>query len=324
MRLSIVIPVYNEKDNIRPMISSLNLALKDIEHEVIFVDDGSHDGTQDIINNEALNNNNIRLIEFQRNFGQTSAMSAGICMAEGDFIATLDGDLQNDPTDIPMMLEKLEKENLDIVAGIRKNRQDDKFLRKIPSKIANILIRTFTKVNIQDYGCTLKVFRASIAKQIDLYGELHRFIPILGHMEGAKIAEMETKHHARKHGKSKYGLSRTFRVISDLLLMIFLSRFRQKPMHLFGSVGTFMLFTGGLIEFYLLILKIYGQDIGGRPLFYVGILLLITGVQLITTGFISELLMRTYYESQGKKPYNIKATYKAGKKVMTTKSNNKI
>lgn len=311
MRLSVVIPVYNEKDNIEPMLNAIKDALKGIQYEVIFVDDGSSDGTPDIINEHATKN--IRLVQFQRNFGQTSAMAAGIDNAKGEFIATLDGDLQNDPSDIPMMLEKLEKEKLDIVAGIRANRQDGKFLRKIPSKIANILIRTLTKVRITDYGCTLKVFRTEIAKQIDLYGELHRFIPILGHMEGAKIAEVETKHHARKFGESKYGIGRTFRVISDLLLMIFLSKWRQKPMHLFGSMGVFMLIGGGLVQSYLLLLKIMGEDIGGRPLFYVGILLIITGVQLITTGFISELLMRTYYESQNKKPYNVKDTYTGGK-----------
>jgi glycosyltransferase involved in cell wall biosynthesis len=312
MRLSIVIPVYNEKDNIAPMLDTLKSAIIGITHEVIFVDDGSSDGTPDVINNAAKGNANIRLVQFRRNFGQTSAMAAGIEAARGEFIATLDGDLQNDPSDIPMMLEKLENENLDIVAGIRANRKDGRFLRKIPSKIANILIRKFTKVHISDYGCTLKVFRSSIAKSLDLYGELHRFIPILGHMEGAKIAEVNTKHHARQFGVSKYGIGRTFRVISDLMLMLFLSKYRQKPMHLFGSMGTFMLFAGFLVESYLLLLKIFGHDIGGRPLFYVGILLIITGVQLITTGFIAELMMRTYYESQGKKPYNIKKSFSGG------------
>jgi len=314
MHLSVVVPVYNEKENIEPMLSALKDALGKIDYEIIFVDDGSSDGTPDIINNSAKNNKNIRLVTFQRNFGQTSAMAAGIDAAKGEFIATLDGDLQNDPEGIPRMLEKLEKENLDIVAGRRANRQDGRFLRKIPSKIANMLIRKCTKVHISDYGCTLKVFRASIAKQLPLYGELHRFIPILGSMEGAKIVEMDTKHHARRFGQSKYGIGRTFRVISDLMLMIFLSRYRQKPMHFFGSIGGFAFIAGGLIEAYLLLLKIFGEDIGGRPLFYVGILLIITGVQLITTGFIAELMMRTYYESQGKKPYNVKATYSGGKK----------
>lgn len=304
MLLSIVIPVYNEKDNIKPLLDAVDEALKGLEHEVILVDDGSSDGTPRII--KELAKANTHLVEFTRNFGQTSAMAAGIEAATGEFIATIDGDLQNDPTDIPIMLERLQKENLDIIAGIRANRQDGLYLRKIPSKIANWVIRKTTNVHLSDYGCTLKLYRSAVAKRIDLYGELHRFIPVLASMEGAKIAEMEVRHHARRFGASKYGIGRTFRVISDLMLMLFLLKYRQKPMHLFGTLGAMMFLAGGAIESYLLLLKMFGQDIGGRPLFYVGILLLITGVQLITTGFISEMLMRTYYESQGKKPYNIK------------------
>lgn len=304
MLLSVVIPVYNEKDNIKPLLSAVEEALKGIEHEVVLVDDGSHDGTPDEIRKYA--GANTRLVEFTRNFGQTSAMAAGIDEAQGEFIATIDGDLQNDPADIPIMLERMQKEGLDILAGIRANRKDGRIMRKIPSKIANWIIRKTANVHISDYGCTLKLYRASVAKGIDLYGELHRFIPILASMEGAKIAEMETRHHARRFGVSKYGIGRTFRVISDLMLMLFLLKYRQKPMHLFGTLGAFMFMCGGAIESYLLLLKIFGENIGGRPLFYVGILLLIAGLQLITTGFISEILMRTYYESQGKKPYNIK------------------
>lgn len=304
MLLSIVIPVYNEKDNIEPLLDAVEEALNGLEHEVILVDDGSSDGTPSII--KSLAKPNISVVEFTRNFGQTSAMAAGIEAATGRFIATIDGDLQNDPADIPIMLKRLEDENLDIIAGIRANRQDGLYLRKIPSKIANWVIRKTTNVHLSDYGCTLKLYRAEVAKRIDLYGELHRFIPVLASMEGAKIAEMEIRHHARRFGTSKYGIGRTFRVISDLMLMLFLLKYRQKPMHLFGTLGAMMFLAGGAIESYLLLLKVLGQDIGGRPLFYVGILLLITGVQLITTGFISEMLMRTYYESQGKKPYNIK------------------
>lgn len=311
MKLSIVVPVYNEEDNVKPMMESLEEELKSVKYEIIFVDDGSGDKTVENIKQNAKGKSNIKVLEFSRNFGQTSAMAAGIDAAEGEFVATLDGDLQNDPSDILMMLDKLEKENLDIVAGIRAKRKDGMYLRKIPSKIANFIIRKSTKVYLSDYGCTLKVFRSSIAKQLNLYGELHRFIPVLGYMEGAKIAEVNVKHHARVHGVSKYGLGRTFRVISDLMLMIFLSKYRQKPMHLFGTLGVFSLCLGGMIEAYLLLIKIFGSDIGGRPLFYVGILLIITGVQLVTTGFIAELMMRTYYESQGKKPYNIKNVFKS-------------
>lgn len=313
LELSVVIPVMNEEDNIAPMIESVNKALSGISYELIFVDDGSDDNTIQNILAISKKYKFIRLIEFTRNFGQTSAMAAGINAAEGEYVATLDGDLQNDPSDIPEMLNKLKKENLDIVAGIRAKRKDGMFLRKIPSKIANILIRYFTKVKITDYGCTLKVFRAELAKRLDLYGELHRFIPILAVIEGAKIAEIPVKHHPRIHGQAKYGIGRTLRVFSDLMLMFYFVKYRQKPMHLFGGLGTLMFIIGGLIESYMLALKIVGQDIGDRPLFYVGILLIITGVQLITTGFIAELLMRTFYVAQNKTPYNIKKKFRGGK-----------
>ena len=219
MKLSVVIPVYNEKESIEPMVNAVEAALSGIEHEIIFVDDGSSDSTVDTIN--SLRRNNIKVLVFARNFGQTSAMAAGIEAARGEYIATLDGDLQNDPSDIPMMIEKLENEKLDLVAGRRAKRQDGAFLRKIPSKIANLIIRHTSKVFVQDYGCTLKLFRAQLAKNLDLYGELHRFIPILAHLNGAKIAEVDVKHHARKFGTSKYGIGRTLRVASDLLLMLF-------------------------------------------------------------------------------------------------------
>lgn len=312
MQLSVVIPVYNEEDNIELMVEALESALSSVSHEVIFVDDGSHDKTIENITN--IRKPNIRLLAFARNFGQTSAMAAGIEVAEGDYIVTLDGDLQNDPTDIPMMLKKLQDENLDMVVGRRAKRKDGMVLRKIPSKIANILIRKISRVRVQDYGCTLKVFKADLAKNLDLYGELHRFIPILADIRGARIAEVDVKHHPRKFGKSKYGLSRTFRVASDLLLMGFFLRWRQKPMHLFGTLGLGSLIIGSLIAGYLFIEKfILGHDIGTRPLFFVGILLIITSVQLITAGFVAELLMRTYFESQKKRPYTIAKKYRGGK-----------
>jgi dolichol-phosphate mannosyltransferase len=313
MKLSVVIPVYNEEENILPMMQAVEEALVDIEHEVIFVDDGSSDST--VGNIKDLPNENVKLVVFATNYGQTSAMAAGIDAAKGEYIATLDGDLQNDPTDIPMMIEKLEKEGLDLVAGRRAKRKDGIFLRKLPSKIANYLIRRATKVTVRDYGCTLKLFKADLAKRLDLYGELHRFIPILAHINGAKIREVDVKHHARQFGVSKYGIGRTLRVASDLLLMLFFIKYRQKPMHLFGTMGIVIFGLGGLIEAYLLIEKMLGYDIGGRPLFYVGILFLIAGLQLITTGFIAELLMRTYYGSQKKRPYTISKIYEAGKEV---------
>lgn len=309
--LSLVVPVYNEEASIAPMVAAVEEALKSYAYELIFVDDGSSDATREEV--LKIEDPRIVLVQFARNFGQTSAMAAGIEAARGDYIATLDGDLQNDPADIPLMLQKLEAERLDIVAGYRAARKDGAFLRKLPSKAANWLIRRLTQTRVRDLGCTLKLFRASLAKQLDLYGELHRFIPVLASFEGAKIAEMDVRHHARKFGTSKYGLGRTFRVASDLLLMVFFLKYRQRPMHLFGTIGLSMFLVGGAIEAYLFMLKIFGEDIGGRPLFYVGILMLIMSVQFITTGFVSELLMRTYYGSQNKKPYVVAKIFRGGR-----------
>lgn len=311
MLLSVVIPVMNEEENIPPLTEALEQALQSIKHEIIFVDDGSTDSTVDTINKLA--GKHTRVIRFTRNFGQTPAMAAGIDAARGEFVATLDGDLQNDPSDIPAMLEKLQNEELDVVAGIRSKRQDRMFIRKLPSKIANWLIRKITKIHIKDYGCTLKVFRTSLAKQLDLHGELHRFIPVLTYIEGGRIAQVSVKHHARRHGQTKYGLGRTFKVLSDLFLMAFLIRYRQKPMHFFGSLGVAMGMAGGLIEAYLLVLKIFGEDVGHRPLFYVGILLIIMGVQFVSTGFLAELQMRSYYASSERRPYRIRETFTSGK-----------
>jgi glycosyltransferase involved in cell wall biosynthesis len=305
MKLSIVVPVMNEEDSIKPMIDKVVDSIKDIDYELIFVDDGSKDSTIDQIKKYATKN--IKLVIFSRNFGQTSAMAAGIEVAQGEYIATIDGDLQNDPSDIAMMIEKLEKDDLDVVAGRRVRRQDGMVLRKIPSKIANWLIRKLTKADeINDYGCTLKVFKSDIAKKLGLYGELHRFIPVLAKLNGAKICEVNVKHHARAFGESKYGIGRTFKVVSDLLLMVFFIKYQQKPIHLFGGIGIPMFLIGALIDFYLLVLKLFGADIGGRPLFFVGNLLILGGIQMITAGFLAELIMRTYYESQDKKPYQIK------------------
>lgn len=301
--ISIVVPVFNEEDNIGLLVKSIEEALSEVSFEILLVDDGSTDAT--IENILALKNPNIKLIEFSRNFGQTAAMAAGIEYANGEYIATIDGDLQNDPTDILKMLTKLQNEKLDLVVGIRAKRQDGFILRKIPSKIANFLIRKVLKVNITDIGCTLKVFKSKIAKKLDLYGELHRFIPIIASMYGAKIAEMPVKHHARQFGVSKYGIGRTFKVLSDLFTMTFLMKYRQKPMHLFGIIGFGLTGVGGLLVAYLLALKVMGMDIGNRPLFTISIFLLTAGIQLITTGFIAELIMRTYYATGSKKPYEI-------------------
>ena len=302
MKLSVVIPLMNEEENIKYLIKEVDDALKDIDYELILVDDGSVDNTIDEIKKHM--NEKTKLVILNRNYGQTSAMAAGIEISTGDIIATIDGDLQNDPHDIPMMIEKL-NENVDVVAGIREKRKDEPF-RKLLSKIANKIIRKITGVKITDYGCTLKVFKKDVAKNLQLYGELHRFIPILAQMYGAKIIEVPVKHNERKFGKSKYGFNRVFKVISDLMYLIFMQKFGQKPMHFFGTIGFIMFSIGALINFYLFILKIFGESIGNRPLLTLGIMLTLGGIQLITTGFLAEIMIRTYYESQNKKPYVIK------------------
>ncbi len=304
MKLSVVIPVMNETENIRPLFQALEASLGSIDHEIILVDDGSTDGTVAAI--EACAPAHSRLIVLNKNYGQTTAMAAGIEYAEGELIATMDGDLQNDPADIPMMMHYLEEQELDVVAGRRASRQDGMMLRKIPSAIANAMIRTLTDVHIRDYGCTLKVFRKDVAKNLGLYGELHRFIPVLVQLYGARMAEMDVRHHPRKYGSSKYGIGRTSRVLSDLLFMVFFQKYGQKPMHLFGTLGFISFFLGIAVNLYLLALKILGHEIGGRPLLSLGIILTFIGIQLITSGFVAEFIMRTYYESQNKKPYIIR------------------
>lgn len=304
MKLSVVIPVMNETENIRPLFQALEASLGSIDHEIILVDDGSTDGTVAAI--EACAPAHSRLIVLNKNYGQTTAMAAGIEYAEGELIATMDGDLQNDPADIPLMMRYLEEQELDVVAGRRASRKDGMMLRKIPSAIANAMIRTLTDVHIRDYGCTLKVFRKDVAKNLGLYGELHRFIPVLVQLYGARMAEMDVRHHPRKYGSSKYGIGRTSKVLSDLLFMVFFQKYGQKPMHLFGTLGFISFFLGIAVNLYLLALKILGHEIGGRPLLSLGIILTFIGIQLITSGFVAEFIMRTYYESQNKKPYIIR------------------
>ncbi|MBN2745104.1 MAG: glycosyltransferase family 2 protein [Bacteroidales bacterium] len=305
-KLSVVITVYNEEFNIAPLVEQLELALKDINHEVLFVDDGSTDNSVAEILKAKQSRPHFKLIQFRRNYGQSSAIAAGIDHAQGAYISTIDGDLQNDPSDIPWMLEMLENSEFDVVAGRRANRQDKAFTRKIPSLIANWIIRRATKLTIEDYGCTLRVFRSEIAKGMGLYGELHRFIPILAHLQGARIHQVDVKHHPRIHGQSKYGLNRTFKVLSDLILMLFINKYMPKPMHLFGGLGLLLTGAGIAINLYMLILKILGEDIWGRPLLMLGILTFIAGVQFITFGIMAEIQMRTYYESQDKKHYSIR------------------
>jgi len=297
----------NEEDNIQPLLEQIRISLEGWDYEVILVDDGSSDQTVKRIKEYA--DERTRAVIFNKNYGQTTAMAGGIDEAKGEYIITLDGDLQNDPSDIPEMIRKLENDDVDVVAGVRAKRKDGMFLRKIPSKIANALIRKFTGVYLHDYGCTLKVFKKDVAKNLGLYGELHRFIPVLAQLQGAKLAEMPVKHHERIHGTSKYGLGRTFKVMSDLLLMVFLKKYLQRPMHLFGVTGIITFLIGGAISGYLLVLKILGEEIGGRPLLILGVTLILGGIQLITIGILAELIVRTYFESQNKKTYRVKEVF---------------
>jgi glycosyltransferase involved in cell wall biosynthesis len=306
--LSVVVTVKNEEQNIRPLLDAVRHALKETDYEIVIVDDGSDDKTRQ----QVLEYSDERtvFIELRKNYGQSTAMTAGIDYCRGKYVALLDGDLQNDPSDISPMLELLKKEDWDVVAGNRKNRKDGFFLRKIPSKIANAIIRKTTGVNIKDYGCTLKVFKREIAEELGLYGELHRFIPVLAKMQGARITQVDVKHHPRQYGKSKYGINRTFKVMSDLILMIFMRRYMQKPMHLFGSLGFISLGLGIIINLYLLTLKIGGHEIGGKPLLTLGLILLLGGIQFITIGIIADINMRTYYEAQNKKTYTVRKIYR--------------
>ena len=315
-KISVVVCVYNEELNIHPLIERISTALENFDYEIVYVDDGSTDNTIKVL--KSIEHERLKVIEFRKNYGQSLALMAGIDHASGEYIATMDGDLQNDPSDIPQMLRLAEEEDWDMVAGNRANRKDGMFLRKIPSNIANYIIRNLSGVKLKDYGCALKVFKAEVAKDLGLYGELHRFIPVLAHLEGARITQIDVKHHAREFGTSKYGLNRTFKVVSDLILMLFFKKYMQKPMHLFGNFGLFLFSVGVLINLYLGVLKIFGNDIWGKPLLILGLMLVIGGIQLITIGIVIEIQMRTYFESQQKRPYKIRTITQGAKPVEIT------
>ena len=306
LEISVVVCVYNEEENVFPLLDRIGKSLEGYAYEVIYVDDGSTDETLTRLLSSP--HPNLKIVELRRNYGQSAALSAGIEACQGAFIVTMDGDLQNDPADIPMLLKLCQEGNWDLVAGMRKDRKDH-WLRTIPSKIANFIIRRSSGVAIKDYGCTLKLFRQEIAKDLGIYGELHRFIPVLANLEGARITQLEVRHHERSHGTSKYGMGRTIKVVSDLVLMLFFKKYFQRPMHLFGNLGLIIFIFGVAINLYLLWLKIQGQDIWGKPLMLLGILFVLTGIQLVTFGIFVELQMRTYYESQKKKPYRVRAVH---------------
>ena len=309
MDLSLVIPVYNEEQNIPLLFDAVHQALDTIGRswEVIFVDDGSHDGSLSAL--ESLVEQapqHVKVVVFRRNFGQTAAIAAGIDHSQGEIIVLLDADMQNDPADIPMLLEKLD-EGYDLVSGWRKDRKDNRFTRTIPSNMANGLISWVTGVHLHDYGCTLKAYRRQSLEGFRLYGEMHRFIPVFAHSVGAKITELPVRHHPRKFGVAKYGLERTVKVILDLFTVKFLLDYSHKPMRLFGGTGVSLIGISFLMLAYLFIRKVFFLiPVLSSPFFQIGVMLLILGFQSILMGLIAELLARTYHESQSKPTYTVR------------------
>jgi glycosyltransferase involved in cell wall biosynthesis len=312
MAVSVVIPLYNEEENVEILNERLGATMKNIgDYEIVYVDDGSTDGTLRLLEQIQAQDENVIVLSLRRNFGQTAAFAAGFDFARGDVIVTMDGDLQNDPTDIPKLLEAIKE--YDLVSGWRKKRQDN-FSRTFPSKIANWLISNVTGVRLHDYGCSLKAYRRDVVKNLKLYGEMHRFIPAVASWYGVRIAEVETTHHPRLRGKSKYGISRTIKVLLDLVTVKFLQSFSTKPIQFFGPVGLFFGFAGMGISLYLTAAKIFkGIDIGGRPLLLLGALLIIVGIQFIGMGLLGEMIVRVYHESQKKPIYTLKKILGPGK-----------
>lgn len=307
MTISVVIPLYNEEENVaelhRRVKASMDRTGK--EFEIIYVDDGSTDRTLPLLQEIQSNDRSAVVLSLRRNFGQTAAFAAGFDSARGDVIVTLDGDLQNDPDDIPKLLDLI-RDN-DIVSGWRKKRKDPFLSRRLPSIIANWLISKVTGVMLHDYGCSLKAYRREVVKNLKLYGEMHRFIPAVANWYGVKIAEVETTHHPRLRGKSKYGISRTVKVVLDLITVKFLQSFSTKPLQFFGPIGLLSGLIGFLISLYLTVEKVLlGTDIGGRPLLLLGALLIIVGIQFIGMGLLGEMMVRVYHETQKKPIYVIK------------------
>ncbi len=308
MNLSVVVPLFNEERNIDVLYQELLDMLNklDQEFEIIFVDDGSTDRTFEILSKIQKDDSRVKVISFRKNFGQTAALSAGFDHAGGDIIVTLDADLQNDPQDIPKLLEKL-NEGYDLVNGWRFNRKDPFLTRRLPSIIANKIISLITRVTLHDYGCTLKAFRKEITKNIRLYGEMHRFIPAIASGMGISICEVKVNHRARKYGKSKYGISRTIRVILDLITVKFLLSYATRPIQVFGLLGFCSGIIGFVIAIYLTIQRqLFGVPLANRPLLLLAILLIFIGLQFVTLGLIAELQARTYHEAQNKPIYAIR------------------
>jgi glycosyltransferase involved in cell wall biosynthesis len=316
LQVSVVIPIYNEEANLADLVSRVGAALgrSGKSFELICVDDGSRDGSAAALEALASDRPWLKPLYLIRNYGQSAALQAGFDAAQGEIIVTLDGDLQNDPEDVPELLKLMdERGDIDVISGWRKDRQDRTVSRKLPSAAANMVISRVTGVKLHDYGCALKVYRADVIRGLRLYGELHRFIPALAAEVGAKIVEVPVRHHARTRGVSKYGIDRTFRVLLDLLWIKFLMRFLHRPLQAFGGVGLALGAAGFLILAWLAAEKIaLGHDIGGRPLLLLGVLLALIGVQLVATGLIGELLTRIYHEPQGRPQYLLRRQPRKG------------
>ena len=305
--ISIVVPVYNESDSIRLLINEIINVMKSHQmlFELIIVNDGSVDSTSNVLENLSLEIKQLTVINLRKNYGQTAALAAGFDHSNGDIIVTLDGDLQNDPNDIPKLITNI-NEGYDLICGWRFQRKDKLLNRRIPSQIANRLIGNVTGIHLHDYGCSLKAFKHEIIKDIKLYGELHRFLPVLANIEGAKIKEIKVNHRSRKYGQSKYGIDRTFRVLMDLLTVWFMNKFLTRPMYVFGFIGIISIISSFIMSSYLIVLKFLGESIGNRPLLIFALILGIAGVQLFSFGLLGELLMRTYHESQNRPIYRVR------------------
>lgn len=314
MELSVVIPVYNEEENVEPLLDEVRDVLSGLgkSYEVIVVDDGSKDGTFAALRRLHQCNPTIKIVRLKRNFGQTAALAAGLAHADGDVVVLMDGDMQNDPADIPALLAKIEEGN-DLVAGWRHQRRDPFFSRRLPSMIANLLISWTTKVKLHDYGCTLKAMRKDVAKSLRLYGEMHRFIPAIAYERGAQVAELKVNHRPRTRGSSKYGISRTLRVILDLLTVKFLNSYSTRPAHIFGPIGILSGLVGFALALYLTVQKLlYDVAIGSRPLLLLAVLLIFIGFQFVTMGLLGEMLARTYHESQNRPIYVVGEVLRSG------------
>jgi glycosyltransferase involved in cell wall biosynthesis len=308
LNISIILPVFNEEENLEEMNTEIVGVVEkmDVDYEIIYIDDGSTDRSFEILSELRELNKNIKVIQFRRNFGQTAGLAAGFDHASGDVIITMDSDRQNDPNDIPMLLEKI-NEGYDLVSGWRFDRQDAWLSRKLPSKIANGLISKITGVKLHDYGCSLKAFRKEVIDNIRLYGEMHRFIPAIASWMGVRIAEVKVNHRARVAGTSKYGISRTFRVILDLITVKFLLQYSARPIHFFGGIGMASGVIGFLIAFVMTIQKVFfDMPMGDRPLLLLAVLLMFIGLQFITFGLLGELMTRTYHEAQNKPIYVVR------------------